>query len=83
MGQALDPLGAFLLGGTPFGAGNCVRVSYSGLPMRYYFEKTLNDIPCVNSFPLFSPILNLELKIRNHHCAPNSYQDDLIIFISI
>ena len=38
-----------------------VRVSYSGLSTLYSFERILNDIPFVNSFPLFTPTLILEL----------------------
>ena len=30
-----------------------VRVSNSGLPMQDSFERILNEIPCVNSFPLY------------------------------
>ena len=40
-----------------------VRVSDSGPPTQYYFEKILNDITCVNSFYLFLPTLNFELQI--------------------
>ena len=41
------------------------------IPLR----KTLNNILCVNSFLIFLPTPNFKLKIRNHHCAPNIYQN--------
>ena len=49
--------------------------------MRDSFEWIANEIPFVNSFLFLIPTLSFELKIRNHRCAPNSYQDNLIIFI--
>ena len=57
------------------------RVSDSVFPTRDYFEKTPNEIPCVNIFPLFLPTLNFELQARNHQYAQNSQQDNLITFI--
>ena len=60
-----------------------VRISYSRSTIRYSLEKTPDDIFCVNSFSLFFPTLIFELKIKNHHCDPNSHQNNLITFISI
>ena len=48
-----------------------VRVSNLWLPKHDYFDQISNDITYVNSFLLLLPTLNFELKIRNHHCAPN------------
>ena len=46
-----------------FDGVDLVRLSYSGSPMRYSSEKTLNEIACLNSFPLFIPTLNFESQI--------------------
>ena len=46
-----------------------VWVSYSALKTRYYFERISNGISFVNSFPLFTPTLSFESKIRNQHCV--------------
>ena len=40
-----------------------VGISYSWLPQWGPFEKISNEIPCVNSFPLFLITLNFELQI--------------------
>ena len=45
------------------------RVSYSGLPTRYSVDIISNDIPFVNSFPLFIPTLSFKLQIRNQQCV--------------
>ena len=58
-----------------------VRVSDSGYPTWYSFEKISNEIPFVHSFTLFLTILNFELQVRNHDCDPDSYQDNLVTFI--
>ena len=39
-----------------------VRVYYSGFPIHNSFEKILNVIPCINSFPLFLPTFILNSK---------------------
>ena len=57
---------------------NIIRVSNSRLPMQYSFDQISNNITCENSFSLFLPILNLLLKIPNHHCDPNRYIINLI-----
>ena len=38
-----------------------VRLSYSGLPTLYYFERISNEIPFVNSPPLSTFTLSFEL----------------------
>ena len=53
-------------------------VSDSKPPTRHSYEKTSNDIPWVNIYPLFLPAINCEFQFPNHHCDPNSYQDNLI-----
>ena len=58
-----------------------VRVSDSISPMRDSLENSLNEIPFVNSLPLFLPTINLEFQILNYHCALNSQQDNIITFI--
>ena len=42
----------------PFLSGTSFRVSDSGFPTPDSFEQILNEIPRVNSFPLFIPTLN-------------------------
>ena len=57
------------------------RVSNSGFPTQYSFDQISNEIPCVNIFLQFLTTLDFELQIRNHHCTPNSQQDNIITFI--
>ena len=56
-------------------------VSDSVFPMRYSFEQILNEITCVNNFPVFILTIDFKLKILNHHCAPYSQQDNIVTFI--
>ena len=58
-----------------------VRVFDSGFPKQDSFEWIPNDIPCVNSYPLFLHTLYFEFRIWNENCSPNSQQDNIIIFI--
>ena len=37
------------------------RVSYSGFPTQDSFERISNEIPFLNSFPLFIPTVSFEL----------------------
>ena len=59
-----------------------VRVYYSEFPTRNTFERISNNIPFVNSLMLFIPTLSLQSQIRNHRCAPNRQQQNLISSIS-
>ena len=58
-----------------------VMVSDSVFSAQYSFEQILNEIPCVSCFSIFLLALNFGFQIRNHHCAPNRQQGNLITFI--
>ena len=58
-----------------------VMVSKIGPPTRYSFDNISNNIPYVNSLPIFIPNLNFKFKIPNKHDSPNRYQGILITLI--
>ena len=67
---------------------NCLRrvsfrISNLGFPTRDSFGQIFNQIPCVNSFLIFRPTLNFELKIRNHHFHSDMQQQHFPILVHI